>query len=447
MWAKDNIKDAVIRFCLLQISLLLPLTNAHAVPAYERQTGEKCVACHVTFPELTPFGRTFKLTGYTISNNSKALPLSALLQASMTKTKTVDQENFNFQRDGGLALQQASLFYAGKVANNLGAFTQWTYDGLAHHSQIDMVDIRYASRFTAKDVETIYGLTLHNSPTAQDVWNTTPVFGYPYASSSVAVTPAASTLIDGGLDQQVAGLGGYVFWNKTLYGEISFYRTADQFFSVLRAGTDRTADAALKGYNPYWRLALNHEWGANSVMVGTYGMITRVYPDNTEPSGPTNRYTDIALDTQYQYITDPHTFTAQLNFVREKTNWNASFDPTGVASAVDNASSTLKTFKAKAMYFYQRKYGATLAYFSTTGDTDNLRFGGGTVVPVTGSFSGSPNTNGYIMELNYLPRDDIKLALQYTAYRKFNGASTNYDGNGRNANDNNTLYLLGWFMF
>jgi hypothetical protein len=41
----------------------------------------------------------------------------------------------------------------------------------------------------------------------------------------------------------------------------------------------------------------------------------------------------------------------------------------------------------------------------------------------------------------------VKLSLQYIAYQKFNGASTNYDGNGRNANDNNTLYMLGWLNF
>ena len=30
-----------------------------AVPAFARQTGMACVACHVNFPELTPFGRFF----------------------------------------------------------------------------------------------------------------------------------------------------------------------------------------------------------------------------------------------------------------------------------------------------------------------------------------------------------------------------------------------------
>ena len=41
----------------------------------------------------------------------------------------------------------------------------------------------------------------------------------------------------------------------------------------------------------------------------------------------------------------------------------------------------------------------------------------------------------------------MRLLAQYTAYTKFNGASSNYDGSGRNARDNNTFYLLGWLMF
>jgi hypothetical protein len=33
------------------------------------------------------------------------------------------------------------------------------------------------------------------------------------------------------------------------------------------------------------------------------------------------------------------------------------------------------------------------------------------------------------------------------AYLKFNGGHTNYDGFGRDARANNTLYLLSWFAF
>jgi len=59
----------------------------------------------------------------------------------------------------------------------------------------------------------------------------------------------------------------------------------------------------------------------------------------------------------------------------------------------------------------------------------------------------SPDSRGYVAEVNYLPWLNTKLQLQYVAYDKFNGGKQNYDGAGRNASDNNTLYLLGWVLF
>ena len=134
------------------------------------------------------------------------------------------------------------------------------------------MDIRAVGKYSAAgaaEPDLIYGFTMHNNPTAQDVWNSTPAFGFPFTTSPLAQTPAAATLIDGGLAQQVVGLGGYAFWQKSLYAEVSFYRTADGAFSFLRAGQDIHTDggvAALKGYNPYWRFAYSHDWGPNSIM-------------------------------------------------------------------------------------------------------------------------------------------------------------------------------------
>src|ERR1700675_4758047 len=67
--------------------------QAGAVPSYARQTEQECVACHVSFPELTPYGRYFKLTGYTIgkaafsSEGVKYVPLAVMAQASVTSTR------------------------------------------------------------------------------------------------------------------------------------------------------------------------------------------------------------------------------------------------------------------------------------------------------------------------------------------------------------------------
>ena len=113
--------------------------------------------------------------------------------------------------------------------------------------------------------------------------------------------------------------------------------------------------------------------------------------------------------------------------------------------ASSSASNTLRSFKAKATYYYDKEYGATLAYFRTSGSPDDGLYNTGD--PVTGSVNGRPDSSAWLLELDWLPRRDIRIAAQYTGYQKFNGASNNYDGFGRNASDNDTLYLVAWFMF
>src|ERR1700733_67919 len=48
-------------------TLMLLSTPAQAVPPFARQTGLACEACHTVPPELTAFGRRFKLSGYTLT--------------------------------------------------------------------------------------------------------------------------------------------------------------------------------------------------------------------------------------------------------------------------------------------------------------------------------------------------------------------------------------------
>ena len=56
-------------------------------------------------------------------------------------------------------------------------------------------------------------------------------------------------------------------------------------------------------------------------------------------------------------------------------------------------------------------------------------------------------SDGILGQINYYPWENVRLSLQYTAYLKFNGSSSNYDGTGRDAQDNNTTYLLAWFVW
>jgi hypothetical protein len=49
-------------FCAVTLGALSP---AAALPSFARQTGQPCGTCHTDFPGLTPYGRKFKLLGYT----------------------------------------------------------------------------------------------------------------------------------------------------------------------------------------------------------------------------------------------------------------------------------------------------------------------------------------------------------------------------------------------
>ena len=421
------------------ILLACCMLPARAVPSFARQTGLDCFTCHVSWPELTPTGRQFKLNGYTLGPRL-AFPVAGMLQLSHSATHTggVDFKQ-NFPEDRETVLQQASLFFNGKLSEHVGIFSQLTYDGLEHHTSIDNVDLRYANHVDVGGHGLLYGFTLHNNPQVQDVYNTVSTWGFPFASSPAANVPAAAPLIEN-LGQQVAGMGAYALWRNTVYAELTTYRTANHLFSPLRLGIERDTAASLDGYNPYWRVALQHDWdrGKYSAMIGTFGLVADVFPDNKLLTGPTDRFRDVGVDAQYQYITDRHRITAQVEYVRERVTWN----PGAPAS---NRTDELHALRAKATYYFDRWFGINVARFRVDGNADPGLYATGDAV--TGSSTGSPDSDGYILELNYLPRRDIRLTLQFTRYGKFNGAKRDYDGFGRNASDNDSVYLLGWFMF
>src|SRR5438270_4754027 len=92
----------------------LAAAPAHALPLFARQTGQRCVTCHAggQFPELTPFGRNFKLTGYTLGER-QTIPLAAMAVLSNTHvadTSKSDDPAQDFQKNGSTILAQASVF-------------------------------------------------------------------------------------------------------------------------------------------------------------------------------------------------------------------------------------------------------------------------------------------------------------------------------------------------
>jgi hypothetical protein len=426
--------------------------SAEAVPSYARQTGLRCSGCHYTPPELNPAGRRFKLLGYVDRAKEepavkaepgtwqasldllKALPLSAMFDASLTQTKKAQPGAQNASVEFP---QDASLFLAGGWTTHLGSFVQVTYSAADDHFSWDNTDIRYAKLETVCGKELAWGISFNNNPTVEDLWNSTPAWGFPWVTSDVAPTPSAAPILLGGLAQDVGGLGGYAMWDDHLYLATTAYRT----FHIGNPGPNTGSGFAFNttGIAPYWRLAWQQSWTDSQLEVGTYGLYLRSTPNSV--SGPADTYTDIAADFQWDLTLVRHdVLSIRGTYIHQKATLAGSVAMGGAGVLHQN----LGSFNVNAEYHFGNRVSTTLGWFDNRGTADPTSFAPGAV---TGSANGSPDSQGFLLNLSWWPTQNLQFSGQVTAYSKFNGGKTDYDGSGRNASDNNTFYLLGRFIF
>jgi hypothetical protein len=352
----------------------------------------------------------------------------------------------NSLNDQFILPQEFSFFYAGKVTPKLGVFAQFTYSQPDGMLGLDNTDIRFAHQMEVGGAPLILGATLNNSPTMSDLWNSTPVWGSPSTGSATAPGPAASTLIEEKLAQQVAGLGVYGFWNGMIYGEFDLYRSAPQGVALpVNHAAGAPEVPLVSTVMPYWRLAGEFQSGPHSLMVGTFGLHGALLPPGhplTDASGaalPTDIFTDLAFDSQYQYISDKHIVTATLTYIHEWQTLNAT---QGFGEA-DNVQNDLHTFKANVGYTYDRLITGRVVFATVNGSNDARLYGANTAM--TGGVG--PRAASLTGEVVFNPWLNWKLGAQYIHYFSFNGATTNYDGNGRDASHNDTLYVYAWLAY
>ena len=422
---------------LLLVQLLCSPLIAEALPAFARQTGQNCVACHAggQFPELTSYGRLFKLTGYTIG--ARAIPLSAMGIVSLSKSSSPTADPA-FAKDAAVLFQTGSVFLAGKVTDNIGVFAQATYNNYDNQNPdtgrwqgkwaSDNFELRYADRLIDVNRDLIFGLTLNNNPSLADPWNTAPAW-MQYVPTQFGVTGPDAGPIVSQLGAQAAGVAAYAFWNQTLYAEVAAYSTANGAWSFLSQGIKNVDQVKLQGTNPYLRLALSHDWGPHSAMIGVMAMNANIFPDNLIPAGPSIHYQDRGIDAQYQYLLDPHAATLQLSYISESIDNGVD---TGFAA---NQTNRLKQLRLKGSYVYRARYGGSLSYFSTTGSSDAVLY------PDAAS---NPDTRGWVPELFWTPVQNVRVGAQYFHFRRYHGSAANYDGAGRNPSANNTMFVYVW---
>jgi hypothetical protein len=436
---------------------------ARALPSYARQTGQPCGTCHTDFPGLTPYGRRFKINGYTngggqyrttlfpfddSTKDSKKTwvpPISMMSIIGFTHTATDTGPPADpFAPNNNISIPPLSFFWGGAITDHIGAFAQLTYNQappavdiganpFVHAWSWDNTDVRFADSTTLGKMNITYGITANNSPTVQDPWNTTPAWAFPYAVSPFNAGFGPGPIIDGAFAAHVGSVGGYVYINDLIYLETSVYRTLTPG-AQSALGVDPFDEPGLFNAAPYWRAAIEPHWGPHWLEVGTFGMTANVHPfvnpgtPDTSIFSQTDKYTDVGFDAQYQYQGSNFWLTLRGSYIHEQQKLDASFNLLGAA----NLTNELNEARAYA----------------------SLAYGNNNRVVLTGQYFtswGSPllfaDTKGWIAEIGYIPFVssfspgwpwlNARIGLQYTWYEQFNGTSVG-------ASSNNTLFAYIW---
>jgi hypothetical protein len=452
---------------LLGVVSLAASFDASAIPVFARQTGFKCIACHVggEYPQLTSLGRMFKLTGYTmgdakdlfnLTTNVDRPPVAVMLQTARQYYASTNPAAGNgAQPTSAYDLQVVSLFAGGHITDNIGAFIQWTwnkYDGntnsnsqYTQSSGIDNTEFRYADRIVSADRDLIYGVYVNNRTTMSDVWNSTENWtsdwiGYFNAGGAPAPT---TFLMSAAAQHAEIGVGAYAFLDKTWYGEIAAYRSVTHGpMSFMTGGATGATGVPLIDTSPYFRFAYNKEWGPHSFQVGVHGMTAYVHNASllgySDWSDTVSTFRDVGLDAQYQYVLDPHYFSAHIRYTHEGMSNNSSI--LGVTAS--NPTDTLNETWADLTYIYQAKYGAMLFYHGASGSTDALMN--------AASPTGSPDWQSWTPSIFWAPWQNVRIGYMYTFYTKLGGASDssgNLMGAGLGPHDFNTSMLYATIVY
>lgn len=125
---------------LLSLAVLMP-QPAEAVPAFARQVGMSCVACHnQAFPALNAFGRAFRAGGYTMAGRQEriegddiSLPVMLNMSAVLKARYVKENGNSGEGADHGQVQfpDEAALLIGGRLAKDVGFLFEVGMAGIA----------------------------------------------------------------------------------------------------------------------------------------------------------------------------------------------------------------------------------------------------------------------------------------------------------------------------
>ncbi len=433
---------------LLAVLALVHTMPAQALPSYAQQTGLPCAQCHaIAFgPALTAYGRQFKLNAYALGEHHDSVPLALMAIVTYTSTGAdLPEAPEHYGTNNNFALNELTGFFAGSLGQHAGGFVEVSYSGTERNTAWGAFDVRYARSFELGGQGVVAGISLNNSPTVSDLWNSTSVWSFPYVGSELAPTPGTAPIIYDGIAETVLGPTFYAMIDDHLYLEAGGFKSLSD--SMLgNVGLSADDNSHLDGFAPYWRVALQFSNGPHYFSVGMLGLNVKQKPDETMPE--TDQFDDFGFDATYQHTAeDASNLQANFAVVHESRHLNASV----AAGEAEHASGNVHSVRGDVTWTYRQTWVAGLGLFNVTGSSDALLYAPD---PVEGSNAGKPDSDGYLVQLEYVPFGkldspyrpwmNLRVGLQYTGYSKFNGAGNNYDGFGRSASDNNTLFAFVW---
>jgi hypothetical protein len=465
-------------------ALLAAPRPAQAVPAFAGQTGQPCIFCHIGAfgPQLTPAGRAFKIGGYTQTGGeglASKIPLAVYFQESLTslgKDYPPGSIPHRYASNNNVNIDQASLFIASNIGEHTGIFSQWTASDNFSAAAMDNLDFRpYTTELEVNDTTLRVGLSFNNNPTIQDPYNSSFGWGYPFIqpSGTLQPTPSADVVLSAGFNQNSIGTTVYAWYDRSLFVDAGLYVSQSNWL-LSRLGNSYGV-GGIQGVAPYVRTAYEWNWNEGSdtqqsAHIGAIFMNANVNPvdpnsinNNPGVTGALGRdhYTDLTFDGGYQFLGDgTHIGTFLANYTHEWQGLTGSANQANFANAAAGSptnygnSYELDKVQLAASYWFRNTYGFTLAWQGIWGKKNPVLFDPN---PVTGSNNNSPNSSTFIVEADWVPfgKEDswarpfvnLKLGIQYWANTQFNGGSSNYDGYGRSAGNNNTIYLFAWQVF
>lgn len=441
----------------LAIAALLFSTppEASSTPSFARQTGLSCATCHTVFPHLTPFGRDFKLHGYTKNNTQLINDLMQFMKGDsiaarrtilqipdipMVSARIASRWNEQSGGDNGLVptgpvtagqgfvstpegygnhdmlnlLAGSSIYVSGEISPNMGGFIEFGGpDDEGGTVSLGVLDVALVSSdATLAGQDFVYGIRAVDAMAAGDPSNTVGAWGLTGGlmgpSTHNTLFDPGNTFMEGG---ELFGMLGD-FDGGGLYASVGVYRpTHNQSSSGYVQGAIAGGGEfdGVSGVNSYVRLSYYlPPLGTNTYSeiggFGYFGNLKMSAPPTAELAAPdyTESYYDVGLDLQVQYIGDKN--LVEL-FALLQDERDGSFYGTDVFTGFSDpgAAVSRQGFGLKADYYYRRTVGAYVKYlYQTSAQIKDL------VV------------NGAVLGVGLFPWENVNLKLERTFFLTYN---------------------------